>query len=671
MERKANNGKNYWIMKKYSYIFAVMVALMFTSCKDSAFFRTESPSASDVQVFTNPNQVEQIIAGIYEQMMEENSYRTRLGGPWVSLSTDIEAYRNGSNAAPSYATHSMTVNGDGDVVKKGAHPWMYLTTAIERANICIDGIEHNSDTTLAPFRYLYGEALTLRAWLHYEMTKIWGDVPYSFAPIDVTDPNGIYPVKVDRNQIYDKIRVDLKHAAELMGNSKEIKWPAANNNVERMSREFALGLLARVDLVYAGKALRPDTWIVGGGSSCSVQFNTKDADKRVELLNEAMWACEQVMDADGGLAIGGNSKLQASFEKVFQNICAGVTAYDKTETLFEIPFPDNIRGQLLNRCGESIATDALNHLKGTTSKSGRNGKVTVVPNFVFKFEKGDKRKWVTVSPFQWTYKNDKNSEIAPWRGSTNILYQKCDNINQFTLAKYRYEWLSYEMSGAEDGVNLPIMRYSDILLMFAEASIGSVSEVTPTYASKYDGQKCFDAVRERAGLGTKTLDMQAIQDERAFEFCGEHIRKYDLMRWGIFAKTLKKAQADLSAFYKATDSKIDFTGTEYEGKLSTDVYFRYKGDPALAKSDSAYVITEIYGLTLGENDKPSDYGGSSDPAGWVKSDPYVTGGSPRMKESTLRLYAPEVEGDLEMHQYWPLYTEILSSNHNLWNDYGY
>ncbi|MBR4431665.1 MAG: hypothetical protein IKS76_00525, partial [Paludibacteraceae bacterium] len=134
-------------MKKFSYIVTVMVALLVTSCKDSSFFKTESPSASDIVVFTNPNQVEQIIAGVYEQMMEENSYRTRLGGPWVSLSTDIEGYR-GDAAAPPYATHSMTVNGHGDVTKKGAHPWIYLTTAIERANICIDGIEQNSDTTL-------------------------------------------------------------------------------------------------------------------------------------------------------------------------------------------------------------------------------------------------------------------------------------------------------------------------------------------------------------------------------------------------------------------------------------------------------------------------------------------------------------------------------------------
>ena len=652
-------------MKKFSYILAVMVALAMTSCKDSSFFKTESPSASDVSVFNNPYQVEQIIAGVYEQMMEENSYRHRLSGPWVSLSTDIESYRGKS--APDYATHSMTVGGNSELTKKGAHPWIYLTTAIERANICIDGIEQYTDTTKDEFRYLYGEALALRAWLMYEMTKIWGDVPYSFAPIDVTDPDAIYPYKEDRNKIYEKLREDLKHAANLMPNSKEIKWAAANNNVERMSREFALGLLARVDLVYAGKALRPDKWIVGGGSTCSVQFNAKDPQKRIELLNEVMWACDQVITADQGL-----NKLQADYEQVFKNICAGVIIYDKTESLFEIPFPDNVRGQLLNRCGESIADDARGHLLGTTSSSGRNGKVTVVPNFVFKFEANDERKWVTVSPFQWTYKSDKTAEIAPWRGSSAILYQKSDNINQFTLAKYRYEWLGYDMKGAEDGVNLSVMRYSDILLMFAEAAIGSVSEVTPTYPDAVaKGQSYFNEVRARAGLAPKPLTIEAIQDERAFEFCGEHIRKYDLMRWGLFATRLKEAQQALSAFYKATDGKIDFTGTEYDGKLSTDVYFRYKADPSLSKGDSAYVITEIYGLTLGENDKPAGYVSSDDNGGWVKSDPYISGSAPKMDESTLRLYAPEVENDLEMHQYWPLFNEILSSNHNLWNDYGY
>ena len=382
-------------MKKFSILFVGVFAIIATSC-NTAFFRTESPSAAGAQVFQMPSQTEQVIAGIYELFVEDCSYRNRLGGPWESLNTDVEVYRNGGSAAPSYALHSMTKGGHADLTKQGSHPWAYLTTAIERANVCIAGIEQYSDTTDKEFAYLYGEALALRAWLHYEMTKLWGDVPYGFAPMDVSDPEAIYPAKVDRNLVYDKIRQDLRTAARMMGNSGEIKWSPAANNVERMNRQFALGLLARVDLVQAGKAMRPDTWIVGGGSPCSVQFNEKDPQKRKELLEECMWACGQVMDADGGI---NSPKLQAKYEDVFKKICSGVTSYSNTESLWELPFPNAIRGQILNRNGESVNTSAFGKILGTTSGSKSNRKMGIHPTFLFKFEPNDARKWVTINPY--------------------------------------------------------------------------------------------------------------------------------------------------------------------------------------------------------------------------------------------------------------------------------
>ncbi len=660
-------------MKKYIYAGLMMVAVLFTSCEN--FFKTESPSASDVTVFSSPTQTEQVIAGVYVLLGEQNSYRSRLNYPWMSMSTDIETYRTSSSPQPDYAVYSMTSAGNTDLTSSGKHPWAYLTTAIERINICIAGIEQYGDTSLADMRYLYGESLCMRAWLYYEMTKLWGDVPYNFAPMDVTKDEAIYPTKTDRNVIYDKLREDLRLAAKLMPNSAEISWAPAKNNVERMNRQFALGLLARIDLTYAGKALRPEI-LTPGGSKGKVMFNTTE-DKRVELLNEAVWACEEVINADG-FSIGG--KLLKSYEDVFKNICANVIDYGKTETLWEIPFANNVRGQVLNRSGAYTTSSSFGYLVGTTTTSKSNAKVTVPPTFLFKYEPADQRKWVTAIPWSWSYDNKKSSDIIG--NSQNILYQAVAKVDKFSLGKYRMEWLGYEMEGDEDGVNLPIMRYSDILLMYAEASIGSVSEVKPTYVGKYDAAQAFNLVRQRAGLSDKPLTLENLQDERALELCGEHVRKYDLMRWGIFAETLKTAQAEFSYFSKIASDEdgeyVDWTGTPYDGKLSRKVYVKYKQDNSFAKSGDAYVITDIYGLALGENDKPADYVDSSDTGGWISIDPYVAGDSGSKSPvidpsdpSALKIYDPAVEADLEYKQYWPLFDVILSSNHNLWNDYGY
>lgn len=703
-------------MKKFSILFVGAFAILATSC-NTAFFRTESPSASGAQVFQMPSQTEQVIAGIYELFVEDCSYRNRLAGPWEGLNTDIEVYRNGSSAAPTYALHSMTRSGHGDITKQGSHPWAYLTTAIERANVCIAGIEQYSDTTDKEFAYLYGEALALRAWLHYEMTKLWGDVPYGFTPMDVSNPEAIYPAKVDRNLVYDRIRKDLRTAARMMGNSGEIKWSPAANNVERMNRQFALGLLARVDLVQAGKAMRPDTWIVGGGSPCSVQFNEKDPQKRKELLEECMWACGQVMDADGGI---NSPKLQPKYEDVFKKICRGEISYGNTESLWELPFPNAIRGQILNRSGESVNTSAFGKILGTTGGSKSNRKMGIHPTLLFKFDPQDARKWVTINPYQWTYDNektkrdaymindkqvvvktaedtaaymdnpnyyvDKNAKV--WKTcfdtvafdnvnqETSILYQTPLNISNLCLGKYRFAWLGYDMLKDDDGVNYHVMRYSDILLMFAEASIGSVSEVTPTNPTSYSGQACFDAVRTRAGLGSKLLplNMDNIKNERAFEFCGEHIRKYDLMRWGCFGETLKAAEAELAYFYNVTGEEIDFSGTPYAGQLATKWYFKFTKDASQGKDGWVpFVISETYGLKLGENGAPADYIDSKNTGGWLRIDPYVTSKQARLSESTnsLHIFDASVKDNLDYHQYWPLFNRIIDDNHNLWNDYGY
>ena len=645
-------------MKKSLIILIAGIVACLTAC-DSNFFATESPSAMDVTVFSIPSQTEQVIAGVYELLSEQNSYRSRLAGPWVNPGNDCEIF---AEKAPDYAIYTMTSVGNSDITAANKHPWAYLTTAIERANVCIDGIETYSDTSLVEFRYLYGEALTLRAWLHYEMVKLWGDVPFMFSPIDVTDETSIYPSKVDRNLVFEQIRKDLRHAADLMPNSVECP-DKAKNTVERCNREFALGLLARVDLVYAGKALRPDK--IAPGSTYKVQFNTTP-EKRVELLNEVMWACEEVMKADG------DSKLLSDYEEVFRNITAGNVAYNKTETLFEIPFANGVRGQFLNRMG-AYAKNAFGHLVNTTSSSKSNSKIVVTPSLLFSFDNADKRKWVTVSNSEWVFDADKTSVIAPSE-SGSILWQKPLKIHKMYLGKYRYEWLGYETTKDEDGVNVPVMRYSDILLMYAEASIGSVCEVRPTYNGAFDAQECFNKVRRRAGVGNKTLTMEAIMQERAWEFTGEFIRKYDLMRWGVFAERLIATQKDYENFTKVTDEKIDFSGTAYEGLLGTDVYYKYKAVDGLNKDGGkAYVIDQIYGLALGENTQPADYIDGDNTGGWFKSDIYTVKKKAAVKVGVdgSRVYGVGIEDVLEYRQYWPLFDVITSANPNLWNDYGY
>ena len=88
-------------------------------------------------------------------------------------------------------------------------------------------------------------------------------------------------------------------------------------------------------------------------------------------------------------------------------------------------------------------------------------------------------------------------------------------------------------------INYPLLRYSDVLLMYAEASLeynGAVSQ---------DAYDCVKAVRDRAAVKTNdfaSYDVASfrefVRNERGRELCFEGIRKYDLIRWGIFVEAM-------------------------------------------------------------------------------------------------------------------------------------
>jgi starch-binding outer membrane protein, SusD/RagB family len=101
------------------------------------------------------------------------------------------------------------------------------------------------------------------------------------------------------------------------------------------------------------------------------------------------------------------------------------------------------------------------------------------------------------------------------------------------------------------GINWPLMRYSDVLLMLAE----SENELNGPDA---DAQNALALVRKRAFpsslwpskvdayIGTvsagKASFFDAIVNERAWEFGGEFIRKYDLERWNLYGKKVAETR---------------------------------------------------------------------------------------------------------------------------------
>jgi len=642
-------------MKTSKYIVLMAVMVCAASCKD--FFEPVSPSAMDKEyVFQSPVRTGNAIEAIYHLFGEDNSYRNRLICGYQGLNTDIER----STKDQDFTLYSMTPSSANLSKNDGKDIWGYINAMVERSNNAIEGIEQYGNLEDPLVRYYLGEAYCLRAFAYLELTKYWGDVPIRFVSLE-KDPNGIKIPKGDRNEIYAHLREDLKKAATLLPWSEDCP-SVAQYKTTRPSKALAYALLARNNLTYAGWALRADV--------NDIRLNTPDDALRAQLYEETMWACAEVIKHEGSY------KLLDDYAQIFKNLCADVEDYRTSEFIWEIPFANGTRGQFMNyntAKGDKCLGVLKNNVSGST-----NSCQTVVPTFIYDFEAGDKRRDVTVLPYVWVSSpglgkgnfSEKDTAFVEAAmpgiaGTETRLWQKSQSISSFFLGKYRIEWMVRDRQSNDDGINYPIVRYADVALMFCEAAIGGITKTAVSNTTGLDPQVQFDLIRDRAGLASKPLNMENLMQERAFEFCGEYIRKYDLMRWGRLTSNLIATMKRLEALDAHTG---EFANT------SDSIYYRFKMNNEYLNPKSsvknAYEIIDVWGLRKGEVGRPAGFDKS---AGWVAKSVFgdqEEGDHVIGPKSNYRLY--DNEKTLPLRHYYPIFlTNIGTSNGALWNDYNY
>jgi hypothetical protein len=195
--------------------------------------------------------------------------------------------------------------------------------------------------------------------------------------------------------------------------------------VERINREFVMGFIARLSLMRGGYWLYPD-------------MTMKRKDDYLKYYDTANAYCKKLIQL--------KPHQMSPFAKVFENINKSVKTIND-DVLYEVAFGPGA-GDVGWNIG--IAVTAGDHPYGATT-----GAMLVAPNYFHSFDTTDLR--LPVSCAIISYDKDLNQQPV---ASTSIGIGKWDRTQ-------RVGNLGPSTSKGT-GINWPLMRYADILLMLAE-----------------------------------------------------------------------------------------------------------------------------------------------------------------------------------------------------------
>lgn len=581
---------------KYVLTLLILVASV-TSCKEYLEVDPVSSFGPDY-VFSNVTNATKSILGVYSALGGDQGYGIRVS-LYYPYDND-EMMGQGGTPYPDNERRDIAHFNVQPSNTQLANPFNQMYTGIERANICIYYIPRmemyntGTDAEKRDLRRLHGEALTLRAQFYYELIRNWGDVPAQFLPSSFEET--LFKSKTNRDEIYDKIIADLEEASAL------VPWrgePGSTSD-ERITQGAVRALRARIALARGGYSLRVDKTMQRGANHLAYYQIARDE-------------CNAIIQK-------GVHQLNPSYQAVFKEaLCA-----HRTEPVGEVLWEVAMTG------GNSANGDSkLGYYNGPRWDNRGNGALTILPTYFYSFDANDKRRDVMCAP----YNINANNTIAGRR------------LADMVDGKFRRDWIvnpnALTSTAQYFGVNWPMIRYADVLLMFAEAE----NELNggPTSA----GIEAFERVRLRAFgdaslIGTTPTDytgfFDALMKERSLELGGEGIRKYDLIRWNLLGTRIDQTKAALAAM-AAGQAPYD--------QLPTTMYYE-NGSTSLNWLNSFYTPS------------PSTAPTNSTAVTWIHSD---------ISTVILPFYAIAfTPGKSEL---LPIHTTIIDANPNLSQDYGY
>lgn len=478
--------------------------LFFISCNDSFMDRFPETEITDKVFFSNPGDLEIYTNGMYGYI--SSSY-------W-DVASDNCLYTDDS---PTYSLLR------GEVTIKNAGQWGKFWQKIRTVNYMLNHVGTVQGDSKDINHYI-GLARMFRAHLYYSLVKKYSDVPWYSRDLQTTDTELLYKPQDPRALVVDSIMADLDFAV------KNMKDGASKT---RIFKNAALATQARIALAEGTfRKYHPE-----------LKLNNGD-----DFLQTAANACNEIMKTGKySLATAKQGDIDA-YEALFCSL-----DLTQNQEMILVEDYDKALGRKHNAKSVFDWTSALSRdlmedylvIENNKTKTFQQVKGYEKKTILEIFENRDPRLGQTFMKPGFI----RAGSILPHRATLGL-----GGYPQVKFSPRSYD----QMVWNEAYTDLPVIRYAEVLLMYAEAKaeLGSFTQT--------DLDATINIIRTRAGVPSATLAewntaidpvqekrysnvnstqkaaILEIRRERRIELACEGFRYDDLMRWGC-GKLMEKS----------------------------------------------------------------------------------------------------------------------------------
>ena len=554
-------------MKLYMKSLTLLLFLgTVASCNDSFLDQTQTSDLNRETVFADSTYTANFLTGIYTDIGFDINYNR-----WTYLLANGGGLQSACDEAEFYPsstiwTNMMFATGTVNPVTVSDDAWSKCYTNIRRCNVFLANIDRSPMVQSRKAQYI-SEALFLRAWYYFILMKHYGGVPII--------GNNVYDatstMKTSRNTWAECVEY-VSHQCDSIVQLNVLPVRRTGQENGRASSAAALGLKARVCL-YAASPLFNGSDFAPTDTKELVGYPSYDK----ERWKTAMDAARAVINLGTynlfirSKDLNGKAEPGFGFYVVFQ---AGDT---RNANLTDDDGKNNngaFAGNILDRKYQRESGHEAAYYPPSGSHSGtRHG------GYIYK-ELADAFPMIDGKPInnsQYTFDPLNPAQNRDPRFNNTVIYDgalvPADDtysattvvntwigVGQTSDAVYQGTATGFYVRKGCDRLckgstwnpsrhNDPLIRYADILLMYAEA----LNELTSSYdVASWDGgttytisrdinemKKGVQPVRIRAGLHDYTATEYAdaslfrakLKRERQIEFFAENQRYFDLRRW--------------------------------------------------------------------------------------------------------------------------------------------